>query len=335
MGRPRKRPREQNQIGYQGDDVAIDEDDPSDSNQAGTVGPDVANGYLDLPPTRPLSTTNGSTMDTSAWNHSYGIRPSPRLSGEWDLLQGASMNGHGEGSLGQTRLPTAQEPDPTGYSESNTGNPTSLHDADTLGVSCSCLNELYLTLGGFQPFPPPSFPLSRGPLTRATTLARGVVRCPFCPRDYPTALQNLMLMNTLLLLVTHGYAELLTHIEERSVHGERITYRVGDASPANAHLHTGTPDCPMGFNVELESEEWAAVARKVVKQDVFGNAQSIDCLIGVVEELEQRQHIWHLLRPFSSDASCTREQPDDSHKHDGFCLQLTGRIRAAIDALHL
>lgn len=335
MGRPRKRPREQNHIRYECDDDAVDEDGPYDPNQAGTVGPDIVNGYLDPPTTRPSSTTNRGILDTSAWDHTYGIRQSPHLSGEWDVLQSSSMNGNREGNLGQTSPLTARESDPIGDSESNIGNLTSLQNAGTLSVLCSCLNELYATLGGFQPFPPPSFPLSRGPLTRATNLARSVVRCPFCPRDYPTALQNLMLMNTLLLLVTYGYAKLLTHIQERSAHEERITYRVGDASQANAHLHTGTPDCPMGFTVELESEEWAAMARKVVKQDVFGNTQSIDCLIGVVEEMEQRQHIWHLLRPFDSNASCTREEPDDSHKHNGFCLQLTGRIRAAIDALHL
>ncbi|KAI4192110.1 MAG: hypothetical protein LQ346_004481 [Caloplaca aetnensis] len=322
-------------MGEEEDDDAIDGNGLDDSRQADTVGPDITNGYLDPPIPRPMSATDTETLDISAWDRTFDTRQSSHPSAGWAVAQRSSTHGHCEGSASQKSLPTTEEADRAVDSGSNYENLTSLQDADMFTVPCTCLNELYAMLACFRPFPPPSFPVSRGPLTRATSLARCVVRCSFCPRDYPTALQNLMLMNTLLLLVAHGYAELLTHIQERSTQGEKITYRVGDASQANAHLHTGTPECPMGFYVELESEEWAVMARKVVKQDVFGNAQNIDCLIGVVEEMEQRQHIWHLLRPFSLNGSCTTEQPDDSHEHNGFCLQLTGRIRAAIDALHL
>ncbi|KAL8904127.1 MAG: hypothetical protein Q9207_003478 [Kuettlingeria erythrocarpa] len=261
MGRPRKRPREQNQMGEEEDNGAMDGDCPDDSRQAVAVGSDTANGYLDLPISRPLSTTDTETLDISAWDRTFDTRQSSHPSAAWAVVQSSNTNGRFEGSVSQISLPRTEEANHVVDSESSHGNLTALPDADVF--------------------------------------------------------------------------TLLTHIQERWIHGEKITYRVGDASQANAHLHTGTPECPMGFHVELESEEWAAMARKVVKQDVYGNAQNIDCLIGVVEELEQRQHIWHLLRPFSLNASCTTEQPDDAHKHNGFCLQLTGRIRAAIDALQL
>lgn len=274
-------------------------------------------------------------MDASTRSHTHNIGQSLELANEWDVIQSVGMNGHRETDAGQMNLARNGEPNGIPDSGSNPGNLSPLQDVDSLSLSCSCLDELHSILMSLQPFPSPSFPSLRGPLVRATNLARAVVRCPFCPRDYPSALQNLMLLNTLLPLVTHGYAELLTHIQERAGQGSRITYRVGDTSQSNAHLHTSAPDCPMGFNIELDSDEWAAMARKVVKQDVYGNAQSADSLLSVVEELEQRQQNWHLLQPFSPNASCPGQQLNDTHKRDGFCLLLTSRTRGSIDALDL
>ncbi|KAL9600492.1 MAG: hypothetical protein Q9219_003143 [cf. Caloplaca sp. 3 TL-2023] len=248
---------------------------------------------------------------------------------EWDAAQ--SLNTASVGS-GQTARSIHEDENPTTAS-APVSEPLPPFDPNPL--SCSCLEELYAVLMSFQSQPPPSFPSSRGPLIEGTKLAKRIVQCPFCPRDYPSAIQNLMLLTTLLQLITYGYAQLQRHIEEQAARGCMITYRVGDTSLANAHLHTSTLDCPMGFNLELESEEWAAMARKVLKQDVYGNSQSIDCLLGAVEELEQRQHIWHLLHPFGATAPCRQRPPSDPSKHNGLCTQLTGELRRAIDALHL
>lgn len=252
-----------------------------------------------------------------------------------DAVQDLDRNGHEQSGALQTSIAMDGEENSIAHAEPTSGTLSSINGIDLIGVSCSCLNDLYTTLMSFQSLPSPSFPSSRGSLTKATNLARSVVRCPFCPQDYPSALQNLMLLSTLLPLVAHGYAQLLTHIQERADKGTRVTYRVGDLSQSASHLHTDTWDCPMGFNVELESHEWAAMARKVVKQDVYGNGQSMDCLLSVIEELEQRQHIWHLLQPFGPDTSCPNHRRSGNCEHDALCLQLAGRTRIAIEALNL
>lgn len=90
---------------------------------------------------------------------------------------------------------------------------------------------------------------------------------------------------------------------------------------------------PHGFNVELDPEEGAAMAKKVLKQDIYGNSQSVDCLIGVIEELEQRHQTLHLLQLPCSEAgaSCRNPQPQSQ----GLFLQLIQHIRAVVEDLGL
>ena len=208
---------------------------------------------------------------------------------------------------------------------------------DVFDASCSCLKKLRSMLEDFQSLQPPSFPSSRGFLIKAISLAREVVRCPCCPVDYPSALQNLMALTTLLPLVVHEYARLLRHIQDEVDRGCKITYRMGDSSPSTLHLHTGTADCPMGFNVELDPEEWASIAKKVVRQDVFGSPGDSGYLMEVVEELEQRQEIWHLLQPYNAalpDSTC-HDQPPNCSGEGSLCLQLIGQTRKTVAALKL
>ncbi|KAL8875736.1 MAG: hypothetical protein Q9198_005944 [Flavoplaca austrocitrina] len=112
-----------------------------------------------------------------------------------------------------------------------------------------------------------------------------------------------------------------------------ITYRVGEVDLANVHLHTGTKDCPMGFTIELDPEEWVAMARKVLKQDIYGNSQNVDCLISVLEELEQGHQAWQLVgMPFSDTDAARRSRhsnPQDLSFH------LIQHIRAVVEELQL
>ncbi|KAI4211442.1 MAG: hypothetical protein LQ351_005744 [Letrouitia transgressa] len=201
-------------------------------------------------------------------------------------------------------------------------------------IRCSCMQDLYSILSSFQSPPPPSFPSSLAPLLKAATVAREVVRCSWCPLEHNTAVQNLMLLGTLLPLVAHEYGRLLDHIEEKAKEGRTLTYRVGDRSPENLSLHTGTEDCPMGFNIEFGGEEWATMARKVIRQEVHGISENSKSLSQVVDELEQRQQFWHSLRgAFSTDEqpSCRQE----NHQDGQICMQLIKNVRHAIDRLGL
>ncbi|KAI4170286.1 MAG: hypothetical protein LQ343_005039 [Gyalolechia ehrenbergii] len=331
MGRPRKRPRENDRSEYEHIPPAkinglLDPDHaaPAGSDTEGTLGLH--------------STVHSEAVDTSVsiMDYAHSVEPNTDLPAAWDNVQTPDLSVFPfAGTRQRNNFVNGGESEDTA-TDHDTGDLASMQIVDLVGISCSCLNELYSMLASFQSLPPSSFPASRGPLLEATNLARRVVRCPYCPRDYPSALQNLMLLTTLLPLVTHGYAKLLEHIQERAAQGCTITYRVGDPSLSAAHLHTGTPDCPMGFNVELNAEEWAVMTRKVVRQDVYGNSQRLECVLSVVEELEQRQCIWHLLQPFCTDASlaprCSQRSEPCQH---GLCMQLTGAVRKAIEALNL
>lgn len=57
------------------------------------------------------------------------------------------------------------------------------------------------------------------------------------------------------------------------------------------HLHTGTLDCPMGYNILLDGAEWSKMAREAVRDAVHGSESgSLEKLLG---ELIQRQNEWH------------------------------------------
>lgn len=323
MGRPRKRPREshdaENRVATDLPSMGMGESDLLHGDIAAHTGlPPIASDFTwDLPS---ILSQDIASVTASEW--------SPLCSPDLTVLpfpNAANLNTATNGS---------EDIEDSSISSTLA---SSSRNAPAISAPCSCLKELYAMLALFQSLPAPSFPSSRGPLLKATSLCRAVVRCPMCPQDYPSALQNLMLLTTLLPLVVHGYAKLLQHIHEQAAQGCAMMFRVGDSSQAAAHLHTGTPDCPMGFNIELDSDEWSAMARKVVKQDVYGNAQKVDCLLGVVEELEQRQHIWHVLRPFDPhdpNVGCQYQRPEDESGESRLSgLRLVDQSRKAVEAL--
>ncbi|KAL8766440.1 MAG: hypothetical protein Q9194_006268 [Teloschistes cf. exilis] len=322
MGRPRKRPRES----Y----------DPK--NQFATDLASMGVGESDLHGVGDIAAPTGLAPITAsdfAWDLPSILSQDVVTAGEWNPLCSPDLIDLPFPNAANVNTATNGSEDIEDSSISS-NLASSSRSAAAISAPCSCLKELYAMLASFQSLPPLSFPSSRGPLLKATSLCRAVVRCPMCPQDYPSALQNLMLLTTLLPLIVHGYAKLLQHIHEQAAQGCAVTFRVGDTSQAASHLHTGTPDCPMGFNIELDADEWSAMARKVVKQDVYGNAQNMDCLLGVVEELEQRQHIWHVLRPFDShdpNPGCQYQPPEDESGESRLCLRLVDQSRKAIEAL--
>lgn len=178
---------------------------------------------------------------------------------------------------------------PLGASEELEGNN---HIAENAVIGCSCLSSLYSMLAKFQSLPEPSFPFSMGALRSAAALSRGAVACHNCSKAYNTAIQNSMLLGLLLQLVIVEYAKLLKHIDEKSRLAEKLTFRFGDPSSLFDRRHTGLPDCPMAINVDLSGDEWRTLARKAVAQEVIGNSQSSRGLIGLVQDMRDRQASW-------------------------------------------
>lgn len=216
------------------------------------------------------------------------------------------------------------------------------HVADGSSVpNCTCLPNLYISLSSFQTIPAPSFPLTLNTLSKATTLARSVLRCPECPKTHVSALQNLMLLSTLLALIVHEHARLLTHIEERAARDPTITLRVAEPSSATAHLHTNTPDCPLGFNLTTSAVDWRAMARKAIRQEVLGGpddpgVQAMS-LSHVVQEMERRQKAWHATpQAHERCAECTDSGSDSEPGRNGFtCLSMIRDINRSLRALDL
>ena len=212
------------------------------------------------------------------------------------------------------------------------------YNAGDAAVGCSCLSSLYSMLAKFQSIPSPSFPYSMGVLRSATALSRSVVACHNCSQTYNTALQNSMLLGTLLQLLIMEYAKLLNHIDERSTQAEKIVFRLGDPSSLYDSRHTGRPDCPMAINVDLSGDEWRTLARKAVAQEVLGNSQDTTGLTGLVQQMKNRQVSWR--ERFSTGPCAAFHSANHQHSAenpDHLCVHAvyTENLRRSLGALGL
>ena len=190
-------------------------------------------------------------------------------------------------------------------------------------TNCSCLSDLFSMLEKFQSLPAPSFPYSAGFLRSAVDLSRIVVACDNCSRMPNTAIQNSMLLGTLLQLLIMEYAKLLKHIDERSKKTENIAIRFGDPLSLFDSRHTGLPGCPMALNIDLSGDEWRILARKAVAQEVLGNSQDPGGLSRVVQEMRDRQSSWH--ERFSKDSCVASHNADHQQRPEGYnhiCVQV-------------
>ncbi|KAL8847484.1 MAG: hypothetical protein Q9221_007477 [Calogaya cf. arnoldii] len=336
MGRPRKRRRDGHPMHDDGDVDGIHDEEDAADRLNGRYYPDPTHPN-NFSPSTATSLTNASqeVPYTSAPDVPPAISPALDPFGDWDTVQGADLranefDSHPIGSSAASNG-VLNHLDHVGLPEQYAGNPPDISNTATHGVSCTCLTQLHYMLQAFQSMPPASFPSSRDPLTKATKLGRAINRCTLCPLDFPTALQTSMLLITLLRLTVHGYADLIRDIQARTAEGRKITYRVGELDFTKLHLHTGTLDCPMGFTIELDPEEWATMAKKVLKQDIYGSSQNIDGFVSVLLELEQRHRTWQVLDlPFSDTSAAVRSR----HAHpQGLYLQLIQHIRAVVEDL--
>ncbi|KAL9128949.1 MAG: hypothetical protein Q9217_002465 [Psora testacea] len=173
-------------------------------------------------------------------------------------------------------------------------NLPSQYPSQTDFASCSCLPELYKMLSSFPSSSNPSFPYSLVLLKQATNKGRDVLQCEVCPKAYNTALQNSMMLGTLIHLVISEYAKLLKHIDERSEKEDKIVFRMAEYyASERAHLHTGAVDCPMAISIDLCGAEWRALARKGVRKEIYGAEPGDHCLALILDGMRDRQIKWH------------------------------------------
>ena len=81
--------------------------------------------------------------------------------------------------------------------------------------------------------------------------------------------------------------------------GKKKPYRIGDNNPALSHLHTGTPDCPVGFNIELEPDIWKKLVKTALRTEIDGGGSNPRPLKQLLKETEERQQRWHDKSMFS------------------------------------
>jgi hypothetical protein len=127
-----------------------------------------------------------------------------------------------------------------------------------------------------------------------------LTHCPICPLDPYSAIQNISSLAALFKALLERFAKVLLHVQREcetlTATGGKKAYRIGDNDPALAHLHTGTLDCPMGFNIDLEPGVWKGLVKSALRTEMEGGGSNTMPVRVLLEEVEERQRRWHLGR---------------------------------------
>lgn len=118
------------------------------------------------------------------------------------------------------------------------------------------------------------------------------------------------------------------------------------------HLHTGRPDCPMGYTILLGGAEWSKMAREAVRDAVQGKNED-GSVARLLEGLIQRQNEWHKcpeaergargLPPLTecmnlhkdSDGGGSGGGGGGREKWEYTCLQMIDQIKSSVQRLGL
>ncbi|KAF2833218.1 hypothetical protein CC86DRAFT_278989 [Ophiobolus disseminans] len=162
---------------------------------------------------------------------------------------------------------------------------------------CTCLSLMYLTLTELQSIPSFAFPQVIVPLRKAMDVLSDLINCPQCPKDNFSAIQNISSIVALCKAIVERFSKVLIEIdaeaERLEQNGQKKPYRIGDSNPDLQHLHTGTLDCPMGFNIEIEPGDWKRLAKTALKAELYGKGSNPRPLLQLVTDAEERQKRWH------------------------------------------
>ncbi|OJD37577.1 uncharacterized protein BKCO1_6000145 [Diplodia corticola] len=253
------------------------------------------------------SLLTGDLMDVMGGSGSGGSSSGGGFDG---LQQGgdriASISSHsssGNGHNLQSTPPAAHHHDPS------TQHQPFLAPQPPLGLPCVCLSTIYLSLSSLHSLSSHEFPFSLPPLRSALATANTVLHCQMCPHAMATATLNINMLISLLMTVIDAVHKLLVAIDAEAARvdaaGATKPFMVADAS-APLHMHTGGPNCPVKFGMDLSGAEWRELARKVVKRQVVGSSEAeaerkdegsaapAECTIyGMLAAFVRRQNRWH------------------------------------------
>jgi hypothetical protein len=203
---------------------------------------------------------------------------------------------------------------------------------------CACLTTTWMILTELQAITAFDFPQVVLPLRHAMSVLADIVSCPQCPKEPFSAIQNVQSIVSLMKAIVERFNRVLVEVDREAARleeaGQKKPYRIGDNNPALSHLHTGTPDCPMGFNIELEPKDWRRLVKTALKTEIYGNGSNARPLLDLVKESEMRQVKWHNDRRSWVDEMIQihggREECQDSEGCNALGAQ---HIRRAIDNL--
>lgn len=197
---------------------------------------------------------------------------------------------------------------------------------------CSCLSSMYIAAANLET--PMIFPQSLRPIRAAIDTANAMVHCQNCPARVATLRQHFLLLTSLLTSISGALSTLFQNINGEAARcealNEKKSFRMGERlTLQSARLHTGTLDCPMGFNIELEPTEWLELAKKATRAEVFGMINGNPSLDSILCALETRQRQNHAVL-CKLENSCDVISTSKLHttKDDDYtCLRITNETR--------
>ncbi|KAJ4367381.1 hypothetical protein N0V83_006963 [Neocucurbitaria cava] len=286
MGRPRKRRRD----GEADEPAELPAEEQPEPTTILDGFPEISNftdlGLISAPHLHDINHSNGTTINPTLSQHDLGLGDAFEISPLSNL--DFSMDPPIDPSLWDLQ----PVPQPNAVDGTNMG-------------PCTCLSVMYLTLTDLQSVPSFAFPQVIIPLRKAMSNLSDLIHCPQCPKEMFTAIQNIQSAVALFKALVERFNKVLIELDAEAERlqqtGQKKAYRVGDNNPALHHLHTGTLDCPMGFNIDLEAKDWTRIVKTALKTEIHGGGSNPRPLMDLLKEIEARQERWHNDKEFWSE----------------------------------
>jgi hypothetical protein len=172
-----------------------------------------------------------------------------------------------------------------------------------------------------------------------------------------------MLLGTLLPVILSSYSQLLQSVDPPSkIPPSARTVTVGDSPQGltdfdNVLLGIVGAEYPWGAAVEVPAEKWAYLCRRVVSHEIYGDEDYDSSnpgsgkggIMGIVDEMEARQHNWHEYRAKGHNHAGSMECMSGSHgvhqegvlkpekikDDDAACLRVVNNVRKIAKAMGL
>ncbi|KAF4418929.1 Thioredoxin reductase [Fusarium acutatum] len=197
--------------------------------------------------------------------------------------------------------------------------------SQTSSRSCSCLATFYLTVDDLCKNEKLSFPSGLPFLRKTISTASVIAHCQICPTSHLSAMQNIQLLGTLLMSVGQQYGVILESIDkEAKASMDQKELKRLRFSEVGVEYSAEAPS----YSLELNPSEWADLAKKAVKAEVYGNGRGEECLWSVLNYLEKRQAQWHAVPPH-------QDCPHQHHQseEEPFCIKILHKAKESIEAL--